>query len=174
MQLFRRNEILTVSQKNFVMKLVKQAGFNPAEFHWEERKINVVRYPSKIRVRVLVDTLVNNPEGYYFVFGRESKKSLYWTDYYPAWAVREEYNMPVNGWEDQLRDLEHWFASLNRAMNRTDSIAVPVKEGKSERKKFRSYTAELQSRRKEQNELDVNNDDIDIADGDPQNPTKTN
>jgi hypothetical protein len=85
--------------------------------------------------------LTYKPYGYYFVFSDNNTSVRNENDYYPSWSIEKKMNEDdTNRWGIQVAHFSHWLDSIQRTLVRSNTIKVPVAEGKLIRDKFRGST----------------------------------
>ena len=105
-------------------------------FLWGTKKVS-----SKVPLIALLFSkkypcLIYKPFGYYFVFSNSNVN-----DYYPSWSIENNINEgDTNRWGIQVAHLCHWLESIQRTLERSKIVKVPVAEGKKIRDCFREST----------------------------------
>jgi hypothetical protein len=115
--------VLLKSQRNTLFQIVRASGFEPREFHWEQRSA-----PSDGAV-VHLDQLVHDPSGYFFMTGRHPEGGWYLA-FSPA-DDRPVYIVRLSEWSEVLDVVPNWLEFIRREFEVPDLWAAVVEESRA-------------------------------------------
>jgi hypothetical protein len=112
-----RDQVLLMSQRNEILKLVSDAGLDPVDFHWHGLQ-------GAGGYGVVAQQLEHGPSGYYFKFYLHDEG--YVGQCAPGRAVPAEMTIPVR-WNDLVPLVGQWLKNLRREINAPDLWAEVAK-----------------------------------------------
>lgn len=98
------------SHANEVFGMIRDAGLNPSEFQWEDRR-------SRFQENGTVSVLVHTPSAYYFKF--DCREQAHWAEFSPGKDRAIETQYPGT-WMGQRRYAQTWVETLAREINEPD------------------------------------------------------
>lgn len=106
---------LKQTERSEVFHLVTSAGFDPADFGWEDKR-DFESFRSSIGGgdEVAVSVLRHNPTGYYLRFG------AFANEFSPGVNKRINHDKHDGTWKDRIRSLATWLNELRREVEAPD------------------------------------------------------
>jgi len=124
--------------KEEVSKIITNHDLDNNLFLWGTRTVKSKWPLIELLLSKKYPCLTYKPFGYYFVFADNNTSVGYRNDYYPSWSIKKEMTEEnTNEWEKQVADLRHWLNSIQRTLDRSKAVKVPVADGKIARDSFR-------------------------------------